>query len=118
MQYAFYKKEWGREYLDLVLAVRVVKGLEEAVSHIETYGSHHSDAIMTENSKTAEAFVRAVDSAAVFVNSSTRLHDGGEFGLGAEMGISTDKLHVRGPMGLEELTSYKYVAWGNGQIRG
>ncbi len=112
------KKEWGKEYLDLVLAVRVVKDLGEALAHIETYGSHHSDAIVTENLKTAQAFTHAVDSAAVFVNSSTRLHDGGEFGLGAEMGISTDKLHVRGPMGLEELTSYKYVVWGSGQIRG
>ena len=111
------KKEWGREYLDRILAVRVVKDLGQAVEHIETYGSHHSDAIVTDNPKTARAFTHAVDSAAVFVNSSTRFNDGGEFGMGAEMGISTDKLHARGPMGLEELTSYKYVVWGNGQTR-
>ena len=111
------EKDWGKEYLDLILTVHVVKDLKEAVEYIETYGSHHSDAIVTENSKTAEAFTHAVDSAAVFVNSSTRFNDGGEFGLGAEMGISTDKLHARGPMGLEELTSYKYVVIGNGQIR-
>ena len=111
------KKEWGKEYLDKTLALRIVKDLKQAVEHIETYGSHHSDAIVTENAKTAKAFTHSVDSAAVFVNSSTRFNDGGEFGLGAEMGISTDKLHARGPMGLEELTSYKYVVWGNGQIR-
>ena len=111
------KKEWGKEYLDRILAVRVVKDLAQAVEHIELYGSHHSDAIVTEYAKMAKAFTHAVDSAAVFVNSSTRFNDGGEFGLGAEMGISTDKLHARGPMGLEELTSYKYVVWGNGQTR-
>lgn len=111
------KKEWGREYLDKKIALRVVSGFEEAVEHIETYGSHHSDAIVTEDKKAARDFTHAVDSAAVFVNSSTRFNDGGEFGLGAEMGISTDKLHARGPMGLEELTSYKYVVWGNGQTR-
>ena len=112
------EEDWYAEYLDLVLAVRVVKNLEEAVEHIRKYGSRHSDAIMTENKQAAEAFTRSVDSACVFTNCSTRFADGGEFGMGAEMGISTDKLHARGPMGLEELTSYKYVVVGNGQIRG
>ncbi|MBI3252068.1 MAG: glutamate-5-semialdehyde dehydrogenase [Candidatus Omnitrophica bacterium] len=112
------EKDWTTEYLDLVLSIRVVKNLEEAVRHIGTHGSHHSDAIVTENKKTAEVFTRAVDSACVFVNASTRFSDGGEFGMGAEMGISTDKLHARGPMGLEELTSYKYVVLGDGQTRG
>ncbi|MBI2095441.1 MAG: glutamate-5-semialdehyde dehydrogenase [Candidatus Omnitrophica bacterium] len=111
------EEDWGAEYLDLILSIRVVKDLEAAVGHIEKYGSRHSDAIVTENKKTAEAFTGAVDSACVFVNCSTRFNDGGEFGMGAEMGISTDKLHARGPMGLEELTSYKYVVLGNGQIR-
>ena len=111
------EKDWGTEYLDLILSARVVKDAAEAVRHIEKYGSKHSDAIITENKATAGYFTSAVDSSAVFVNSSTRFNDGGEFGLGAEMGISTDKLHARGPMGLEELTSYKYVVLGNGQVR-
>jgi len=111
------EKDWGAEFLDMTLAVRVVKGLEGALEHIEKYGSHHSDAIVTENKKNAEIFTSVVDSAAVFVNASTRFNDGGEFGMGAEMGISTDKLHARGPMGLEELTSYKYVVLGDGQVR-
>ncbi len=111
------EEDWGAEYLDLVLSVRVVKDAPEAMRHIRTYGSSHSDAIMTRNKKTASAFTAAVDSACVFVNCSTRFNDGGEFGMGAEMGISTDKLHARGPMGLEELTSYKYIVSGNGQIR-
>ncbi|MBI4431888.1 MAG: glutamate-5-semialdehyde dehydrogenase [Candidatus Omnitrophica bacterium] len=110
-------KDWTTEYLDLILSIRVVKNFEEAVQHIETYGSRHSDAIVTENKQAAEAFTRAVDSACVFVNASTRFADGGEFGMGAEMGISTDRLHARGPMGLEELTSYKYVVLGSGQVR-
>ncbi len=109
--------DWYREYLDLVLAVRVVKDVKGAVAHIQKYGSQHSDAIVTEDKKAAQFFTEAVDSACVFVNSSTRFSDGGEFGMGAEMGISTDKLHARGPMGLEELTSYKYVVLGRGQIR-
>ncbi len=109
--------DWSTEYLDLILNVRVVGSVDEAITHIERYGSHHSDAIVTENLETAERFTRGVDSAAVYVNASTRFTDGGEFGMGAEMGISTDKIHARGPMGLEELTSYKYVVWGNGQIR-
>lgn len=111
------EEDWYAEYLDLILAVRVVKGLDEAMAHIEKYGSRHSDAIVTEDKKAAERFSREVDSACVFVNCSTRFNDGGEFGMGAEMGISTDKLHARGPMGLEELTTYKYVVRGDGQIR-
>ena len=111
------EKDWGTEFLDLVLAVRVVKDIDGAIAHIEKYGSRHSDAIVTENKKHAELFTHAVDSSAVFVNASTRFNDGGEFGMGAEMGISTEKLHARGPMGLEELTSYKYVVLGDGQVR-
>jgi glutamate-5-semialdehyde dehydrogenase len=112
------ERDWSTEYLDLVLSVRVVKDLNQAIWHVQNYGSHHSDAIVTEDSRAAKAFVDRVDSACVFVNASTRFNDGGEFGMGAEMGISTDKLHARGPMGLEELTSYKYVVLGDGQVRG
>ena len=110
-------KDWAEEYLDLILSVRVVKNLSAAVDHIRKYGSSHSDAIVTEDEKAAASFAHEVDSACVFLNCSTRFNDGGEFGMGAEMGISTDKLHARGPMGLEELTSYKYVVTGSGQIR-
>lgn len=110
-------KDWATEYLDLVLSIRVVPDFGEAVKHIEKYGSKHSDSIVTENRETAGRFTASVDASAVFVNASTRFNDGGEFGMGAEMGISTDKLHARGPMGLEELTSYKYVVLGNGQVR-
>lgn len=110
--------DWYAEYLDLILAVRVVPDVASAVQHINTYGSHHSDAIVAEAEAAQERFTREVDSAAVYVNASTRFTDGGEFGLGTEMGISTDKLHARGPMGLAELTTYKYVVVGNGQIRG
>jgi glutamate-5-semialdehyde dehydrogenase len=95
-----------------------VGSLEEAVEHIEIYGSHHSDVIITEDAVIAQKFLNQVDSAAVFWNASTRFNDGGEFGFGAEIGISTDRLHARGPMGLEELTSYKYLVEGKGQIRG
>ena len=109
--------DWTTEYLDLILSVRVVKDLKAAISHINTYSSHHSDAIVTNDARTAKKFLKEVDSAAVYVNASTRFTDGGEFGMGAEMGISTDKLHARGPMGLEELTTYKYVVTGNGQVR-
>ncbi len=111
------EEDWRTEYLDLVLAVKTVNGLQEAVDHIETYGSHHSDAIVTEDRLAAQKFLNQVDSAAVFWNASTRFNDGGEFGFGAEIGISTDRLHARGPMGLEELTSYKYLVEGTGQIR-
>jgi glutamate-5-semialdehyde dehydrogenase len=110
--------DWTTEYLDLILSIRVVDSLEEAVEHIETYGSHHSDAIVTADAEAAQRFLAAVDSAAVFWNVSTRFCDGGEFGFGAEIGISTDKLHARGPMGLEELTTYKYTVTGDGQVRG
>ncbi len=111
------EEDWHAEYLDLILAVRVVKDAKAAVAHIQKYGSRHSDAIVTQDKKTADFFTSSVDSACVFVNASTRFNDGGEFGMGAEMGISTDKLHARGPMGLEELTSYKYVVTGTGQVR-
>ena len=110
-------QDWYEEYLDLILTVKVVKGVTEAVDHINTYGSRHSDAIVTKDKKEADAFLKGVDSACVYVNASTRFTDGYEFGLGAEVGISTDKLHVRGPMGLEGLTSYKYQVYGNGQVR-
>jgi len=110
-------ENWTTEYLDLILAVKVVKNAEEAVKHIEEYGSHHSDAIVTENEQVAERFLAEVDSATVYWNASTRFTDGGQFGFGAEIGISTDKIHARGPMALEELTSYKYVARGTGQVR-
>jgi len=109
--------DWYAEYLDLILAVRVVSNLDEAIAHIDTYGSHHSDSIVAENEAHQKIFTQQVDSAAVYVNASTRFTDGGEFGMGAEIGISTDKLHARGPMGLEELTTYKYVIHGTGQIR-
>jgi glutamate-5-semialdehyde dehydrogenase len=110
--------DWSTEYLDLILAIRTVRTLEDAVEHIGTYGSHHSDAIVTEDHAAAQEFLHQVDSAAVFWNASTRFNDGGEFGFGAEIGISTDRLHARGPMGLEELTSYKYLVEGTGQLRG
>ena len=109
--------EWYREYLDLIIAVKVVKSLDEAVWHINHYGSHHSDAIVTSNKSNGERFLREVDSAAVYLNASTRFTDGYEFGLGAEIGISTQKLHARGPMGLVELTSAKFIVHGNGQVR-
>ena len=111
------KADWTTEYLDLHLAVKVVADLDEAVAHVETHGSHHSDAIVTSDEAVAERFLNEVDSATVYWNASTRFTDGGEFGFGAEIGISTDKLHARGPMGLEELTTYKYVIRGNGQVR-
>jgi glutamate-5-semialdehyde dehydrogenase len=111
-------EDYAAEYLDLILSIKVVDGLEEAIAHINRYGSQHSDAILTGDLAAARRFTEAVDSAAVFVNASTRFHDGFEFGLGAEIGISTDKFHARGPCGLVELTSYKYVVLGDGQVRG
>ena len=111
------EEDWSTEYLALILSVRVVKDVKAAIAHINTYSSHHSDAIVTSDARNAKKFLKEVDSAAVYVNASTRFTDGGEFGMGAEMGISTDKLHARGPMGLEELTTYKYVVTGNGQVR-
>lgn len=109
--------DYGCEFLDKILAIRVVKNLQQAIQHIETYGSHHTDAIVTQDKKTAKIFTAHVDSSSVMVNASTRFSDGFEYGFGAEIGISTDKIHARGPMGLEGLTSYKYVVEGNGQIR-
>jgi len=111
------EKDWYTEYLDLILSVKVVKSIDEAMDHIKKYGSQHSDAIITQNKVNAARFLREVDSAAVYVNASTRFTDGGEFGMGAEMGISTDRLHARGPMALRELTTYKYIVIGKGQIR-
>jgi len=111
------EEDWYEEYLDLVLAVRIVGSVEEAIEHINTYGSRHSDAIVTESDAAQQAFLRDVDSSTVYVNASTRFTDGAEFGMGAEIGISTDKLHARGPMALEELTTYKYLVYGKGQIR-
>ena len=111
------EQDFDTEFLDYILAVKVVDGVEEAVDHIEAHSTHHSDAIVTENPETAAYFTKQVDSAAVYVNASTRFTDGGQFGLGCEMGISTQKLHARGPMGLRELTSYKYLVSGNGQVR-
>jgi glutamate-5-semialdehyde dehydrogenase len=109
--------DWPEEYLDLVLAVRVVADMDQAVSHISTYGSKHTEAIVTRDYKRAKRFVREVDSSVVLVNASTRFNDGGELGLGAEIGISTSKLHAFGPMGVEELTTTKFVVFGDGQIR-
>jgi glutamate-5-semialdehyde dehydrogenase len=109
--------DYRTEYLDLILSLKVVSGLPEAITHINQYGSHHSDSIITENYENALEFLRQVDSACVYVNASTRFTDGYQFGMGAEIGISTDKLHARGPMALEELTTYKYMVFGNGQIR-
>ena len=111
------EEDWYTEYMALILSVRVVSGVDEAIDHINRYGSGHSDSILTADAAAAERFLNRVDSAAVYHNASTRFTDGGEFGMGAEIGISTDKLHARGPMGLEELTSYKYKVRGNGQIR-
>jgi glutamate-5-semialdehyde dehydrogenase len=111
------EQDWLTEYLAPILAVRVVDGLDEAIEHINTYSSQHTDAIVTENYTRARRFMREVDSSSVMVNASTRFADGFEYGLGAEIGISTDKLHARGPVGLEGLTSLKYVVLGDGQIR-
>jgi glutamate-5-semialdehyde dehydrogenase len=111
------EEDWYTEYLGPILSVRVVEGLDEAIEHIATYGSQHTDAIVTEDRARAQRFLREVDSSSVMVNASTRFADGYEYGLGAEIGISTDKLHARGPVGLEGLTSLKYVVYGDGQIR-
>jgi len=111
------EEDWYTEYLDLILSVKIVSGVDEAIKHIMKYGSYHSDAIVTKDKKTAEKFLNEIDSACVYVNASTRFTDGGEFGKGAEIGISTDKIHARGPVGVEELTSYKYVIYGKGQVR-
>ncbi|ACM92254.1 gamma-glutamyl phosphate reductase [Nautilia profundicola AmH] len=111
------EEDWNTEYLDKILSIKVVRDLNEAIEHIQTYGSGHSDSIITENYSASEEFLNRVDSACVYVNASTRFTDGGEFGFGAEVGISTNKLHARGPMGIDDLTTYKYKIYGNGQIR-
>jgi len=111
------EEDWHTEYLDKILSIKVVANLNEAINHIEKYGSGHSDSIVTENLKAAEEFLNRVDSACVYVNASTRFTDGGVFGFGAEVGISTNKLHARGPMGIDDLTTYKYKILGDGQIR-
>jgi glutamate-5-semialdehyde dehydrogenase len=111
------EEDWNTEFLDLVLAVRVVADIDEALDHIYRYGTKHSEAIVTENYAHARRFLREVDAAAVYVNASTRFTDGGQFGFGAEIGISTQKLHARGPMGLKELTTIKYIVYGEGQVR-
>ncbi len=112
------EEDWSTEYLDTVVSVRVVEGVSEAIGHINRYGSHHTDVIVTDSESRARKFVQEVDSAVVLVNASTMFCDGESLGMGAEIGISTDKLHARGPMGLEELTSYKHVIWGAGQVMG
>ncbi len=111
------EEDWHTEYLDKILSIRIVDNLDEAIEHIEKYGSGHSDSIVTENYSVAEEFLNRVDSACVYVNASTRFTDGGVFGFGAEVGISTNKLHARGPMGIDDLTTYKYKILGNGQVR-
>jgi glutamate-5-semialdehyde dehydrogenase len=111
------ERDYRTEYLDLILSVKVVKNVTEAIRHINYYGSHHSDTIVTENQDNAAKFLKQVDSACVYVNASTRFTDGYQFGMGAEIGISTDKLHARGPMALEELATYKYIVFGSGQVR-
>jgi glutamate-5-semialdehyde dehydrogenase len=110
-------EDWDTEYLDLILSIKVVSSIDEAIDHINTHGSHHTDTIVTADQASADRFLRSVDSACVFHNVSNRFADGGEFGFGAEIGISTDKLHARGPMGLRELTSYQYRVHGNGQTK-
>ena len=111
------EEDWATEYADYIISARVVKNIDEAIRHIRKYSTGHSEAIVTENYTNAQRFLNEVDAAAVYVNASTRFTDGGQFGFGAEIGISTQKLHARGPMGLKELTTTKYIIYGNGQIR-
>jgi glutamate-5-semialdehyde dehydrogenase len=111
------EEDWATEYLDLILAVKVVDSLDEAVEHVNRYGSGHSEAIVTDSESASRTWIESIDAAVVYVNASTRFTDGEEFGFGAEIGISTQKLHARGPMGPRELTTYKYVVWGDGQVR-
>mgnify|MGYP001568388928 FL=1 len=112
------EKDWETEYLDYIISIKTVSSVEEAVKHIRQYGTRHSEAIVSESKKAIGYFFKNVDAAAVYSNASTRFTDGGEFGLGMEVGISTQKIHARGPMGVRELTTYKYIIEGNGQIRG
>jgi glutamate-5-semialdehyde dehydrogenase len=109
--------DWSTEYLDAIISVRVVDNIEAAIAHIERYGSHHTDAIVTDDAAAAEKFLTEVDSAIVLHNASTQFADGGEFGMGAEIGIATGRMHARGPVGVEQLTSFKYRVHGNGQVR-
>ena len=111
------EEDWATEFLDLILAIKVVKDLDEAIEHINQYSTKHSESIVTNNYFNARRFLNEIDAAAVYVNASTRFTDGFEFGFGAEIGISTQKIHARGPMGLEALTTIKYIIYGNGQIR-
>ena len=111
------EEDWGTEYLDYILSVKTVSGIEEAIAHINRYNTGHSEAIITKDYNHAQKFLNEIDAAAVYVNASTRFTDGNEFGFGAELGISTQKLHARGPMGLEALTTTKFIIYGNGQIR-
>ena len=111
------EKDWNTEYLDSIISIKLVSNVNEAIKHIEKYGSNHTDSIITENKDTAETFLKEVNSAIVLHNASTQYADGGEFGMGSEMGIATGKLHARGPVGLEQLTTYKYQIRGNGQVR-
>ena len=112
------EEDWGREYLDYIISIKTVSSVDEAIEHINRYNTKHSEAIITSSYENAQKFLDQVDAAAVYVNASTRFTDGFEFGFGAEIGISTQKLHARGPMGLPALTSYKYVVTGHGQVRG
>jgi glutamate-5-semialdehyde dehydrogenase len=112
------EEDWFQEYLDLILSIKVVKGIEEAIKHMARYGSFHTEAIITSDYQNAQRFLKEVNSSCVLVNASTRFNDGFELGLGAEIGISTSKLHAFGPMGLEELTTTKFIVYGEGQIRG
>ncbi|MFM7986587.1 MAG: gamma-glutamyl-phosphate reductase, partial [Candidatus Fonsibacter sp.] len=110
-------KDWGKEFLDSIIAVKIVNNIQEAINHINRYGTHHTDAIITDNKKNAEFFLKKVDSAIVLHNASTQFADGGEFGFGSEIGISTTKLPPRGPVGLQQLVTYKYMVRGHGQTR-
>ena len=111
------EEDWGTEYLDAIISIKTVKGVDEAIEHIATYGSGHTESIISEDKEKVEKFLNTVGSAIVMHNTSTQFADGGEFGLGAEIGIATGKLHARGPVGLEGLTTYKYIVRGNGQVR-